>query len=208
MSDSLLVKVANQIKELDTSIQEINQTMLESSQVLDWSIIVPIILAFLGTTFTFLQLKFNKLSSARMEWVQVFRKNTSELLSISSKLYGSLERIKIEKEKRYSHLSEKDWLEIFFKDLTENVLPIEAKNKDLISNVRLMLNPNQNEDNTSTHLILDEKLVEYEILIENVLLESNPENNLDEIQMIEDDIIRLSRQIIKEAWEQAKRFIQ
>ena len=207
MTDSLFVQILYEAQKLNASLQDLNQNLQGSNPFFDWSILIPVILGVCGAIFTVYQLKFNKLSSARIEWLQTFRKRTSELLKNSSNLYGQLDKMRFEKEHRNKEISKDELIKKTLTEYSETLIPLSAKNKDLISNVRLMLNPSKDNEHEE-HRLLDDVLVKYEDEIEKILVDDNPKKIINNIEKLESKIIRHSRKIIKEAWEESKNFIQ
>ncbi|MEI6766788.1 MAG: hypothetical protein WCM76_14250 [Bacteroidota bacterium] len=162
-----------------------------------WKDYLPLIIAILTAIFALFQMKSNHVTQSRIKWIDDLRKNICEFISIMNSINVQISNMvdEISKLDRDSDDYATDREKIFvnyYKGLAE-----DHKNADfLINQIDLSLN-----DSEMKHTRLVEQLGTFA----EKSKESHQKKELEKLDLLKADCIKLSKEVLKDEWEKAKR---
>lgn len=150
--------------------------------------IAIIIVAFIAAIVSLLQVKANIISSARITWVENLRVATSDLISEVETLNDTLRRVRALSRRAPMRQKARQ----LFDQKTNEMKSIWA----LLFKVKLYLNRGD-----TNQRLFDEKLDQY---TESAYGSLTSLQNIPKLEEMNQELITAAREILKEAWEDAK----
>jgi hypothetical protein len=162
-----------------------------------WNDYLPLLIALVTAIVALFQIKSNNVTQSRIHWIDELRKALSEFLSIMKFIPLRIANIT-------NDISQLDKNSLNFKEASEKFInegyqEIElkyVKASQLLSQINLSLN-----DDEKKHSELIKKLKEYLEKAGKAI----KTKTIEELNALENDCINLSKGILKEEWEKAKR---
>lgn len=184
------------------------QNSTASGSVFNWSVLIPVIVVFLGSIVTLYQVRSNTISNARIKWIQEFGVSISEYCIYAERTVLQIGLIGFKKNssvinnknlqgnKNFCYYKES---KEYFRDY-DKYSNYQGETDKYAYKIRLYLNPEEEKykkiDSLINQIEKDASEYFYDFNDEH---ESRTRNNITEF-------INISRGIIKDEWKKAKTY--